>query len=439
MSKNNKRVKKENSFTNRSKGDGAFNEDVGVEYENLKTKSLDNETINNIYYGNLFFRRIIDEIPSDSLKNGFDIVFSPENESTSKKILDIYEYLQLDNYLIEFIQKGRKDGFSALLPIFKGVNLITSEPLELKRIKEILDFNIIEKKDISKIERYKDINKPYYGEIEYIYIKNQNGTSTKYHTSSLLIFETGIIGNRKEIKNETHLSFYTGLFDALQVNYNVIWSTGQSAFASFLKVLKIGDANELDKIKKNGFSKYQKKKEMQLDSSSLAVIGAKDTLEVIGLSGKTDFESLQKVSINDIATRLGIPVSKLMGASAGALASAEQDSERYKEVVEQYQRVIVKDFLKKVLDMLMATLEIYESKYEIIFKSIAAKDIKKEAEVGKIQAERDKIKAEATKTSIETLITLNKELNDDSIANTLKKLADKLKDSLILDLELEDE
>ena len=331
----------------------------------------------------------------------------------------------------KYLEKKRADR--------KFINFKEKFPLELKRIKEILDFNIIEKKDISKIERYKDINKPYYGEIEYIYIKNQNGTSTKYHTSSLLIFETGIIGNRKEIKNETHLSFYTGLFDALQVNYNVIWSTGQSAFASFLKVLKIGDANELDKIKKDGLSKYQRKKEMQIDSSTLAVIGSKDTLEVLSIAGKTDFESLQKVIINDIATRLGIPVSKLMGASAGALASAEQDGERYKEVVEQYQRVIVKDFLKKVLDMLMATLEIYEPKYEITFNSIAAKDIKKEAEVGKIQAERDKIKAEATKTSIETLITLNKELNDDSIANTLKRLADKLKDSLILDLELEDE
>ncbi|MGL5622257.1 anti-CBASS protein Acb1 family protein, partial [Cetobacterium sp.] len=169
------------------------------------------------------------------------------------------------------------------------------------------------------------------------------------------------------------------------------------------------------------------------------VAGINDKLSSINLSANTDFETLQKVSLNDLATRLGIPVSKLMGASAGALASAEQDSERYLEVVEQYQNVIVKDFLKKVINMILATDNKYNLNFEIDFKSIKVKDEKKHAETEKLESEKDKIKAETRKIDIETLITLNKEINDSSITETLKKLANKLKDSLLEDLDLDED
>lgn len=433
-------IKRENSFTSKiEKGVGAFDEDVQVEYRNQKVDTFSQDIINDLYYGNEFFKRIINEIPSDSLKNGFDIEFSPKNEILSTKTINIFNKLELDNYLIEFMQYGRKDGFCALLPICKiNGDLRTDEELFLPRLNQILDFNIIKKSDISRIERNKDITKPFYGNIEFIYIKKNDGTIVKYHHSWLLIFETGITTTRNVV-DEMHYSFYTGLFDSLQVNYNVGWSAGQYAFASFCKFLQVGDQAELNKIKNSGLDKYTKKKEMEINSSTLIVGGINDKLSSINLSGNTDFESLQKVSLNDIATRLGIPVSKLMGASAGALASAEQDSERYVEVVEQYQNVTVKDFLKKVINMILATDNKYNMNYEIDFKSIKIKDKKKYAETEKLESEKDKIKAEARKINIETLITLNKEINDSSITETLKKLANKLKDSLLEDLDLDED
>lgn len=439
---NRKRLNSSNKREN-SRGNiyynGAFDEDVQVGYRNQKVERISDNIIDDLYYGNTFFKRIVDELPSDSLKKGFKINFVKDNEKLSDEVYKKFLSLELDNYLIEFIQHGRKDGFSALLPICKvNGDLKTDDEFVLERVNDILDFNIIKKLDISKIERNKDITKPFYGEIEYVYIKNNDGTIIKYHHSWLLIFETGITTYKSNL-DQMHQSIYTGLFDALQVNYNIGWSTGQYAFASFCKVLQIGDQNELNKIRKNGLSNYTKKKEMEVNSSTLAVIGERDKLEAINLSGNTDFESLQKVSLNDIATRLGIPVSKLMGASAGALASAEQDSERYIEVVEQYQNVIVKDFIRKVINMILATMKIYSSDYEVIFDSIKIKDEKKEAEKEKLEAEKEKIKSESLKINVETLIALNQELKDDSITNILKKLAEKLKDSILEDLSLDED
>lgn len=440
--KNNKMfpTRRENSFTTKvEKRSGAFDEDVQVGYRNQKVDIFSQDIINDLYYGNEFFKRIINEMPSDSLKKGFEIEFSPKNEVLSKKVVDTFNNLELDNYLIEFMQHGRKDGFCALLPIcLVNGDLKTDEELFLPRLNKILDFNIIKKSDISRIERNKDITKPFYGNIEFVYIKKNDGSIVKYHHSWLLIFETGITTTRN-IMDEMHHSFYTGLFDGLQVNYNIGWSAGQYAFASFCKFLQIGDQTELDKIRKNGLDNYTKKKEMEINSSTLLVAGINDKLSSINLSANTDFESLQKVSLNDLATRLGIPASKLMGASAGALASAEQDSERYLEVVEQYQNVIVKDFLKKVINMILATDNKYNLKFEIDFNSIKVKDEKKHAETEKLESEKDKIKAETRKIDIETLITLNKEINDSSITETLKKLANKLKDSLLEDLDLDED
>ena len=434
--------RKVNSFTRSAdnpKSIGAFDEDVQVGYRNQKVETFSHDVINDLYYGNSFFKRIVDEIPSDSLKNGFDIEFSPKNEKLSKRIMDKFVTLELDNYLIEFIQHGRKDGFSALLPICKvNGELRTDEELLLPRLNQIIDFNIIKKADIMRIERFKDITKPFYGNIEYVHIKKSDGTVIRYHHSWLLLFESGITTDRNNL-DQMHNSIYTGLFDALQVNYNIGWSSGQYAFASFCKFLQIGDQTELDKIRKKGLDDYTKKKEMEMNSSTLIVAGASDKLTSVNLSGNTDFESLQKVNLNDIATRLGIPVSKLMGASAGALASAEQDSERYLEVVEQYQRVIVKDFVRKVINMILASFSVYNADYEIDFNSIKVKDHKKEAEIDKLEAEKDKIKAESRKITIETLITLNKEINDSSITETLKKLGNKLKESLIKDLDLDED
>ncbi|WP_418964061.1 hypothetical protein, partial [Cetobacterium sp.] len=73
------------------------------------------------------------------------------------------------------------------------------------------------------------------------------------------------------------------------------------------------------------------------------------------------------------------------------------------------------------------------------FNSIKVKDEKKEAEKEKLKAEKEKIKSESLKINVETLIALNQELKDDSMTNILKKLAEKLKDSILEDLSLDED
>lgn len=429
-----RRSKKINDFQRReeSSSQGAFDEDLQIGYKNLTHQQALENQVDNLYYGNMFFRRIIDEIPADSMKKGFEVEFYPKNETLSEKLISQFEYLQLDNYIVELMQRGRKDGFSALVPIITGFNLKTDVPLELKNVGKILDFNTVYKSDVVRIDRQLDITKPKFSEIEYVYVRNPSGNVVKYHSSWLIIFETGIRANRNT--HDMCWSLYSGLIDGLEVNYNINWSSGQYAFSTFAKVLKIGSQQEFDKIKNLGLSDYKKKKEMEINSSTLAVIGSSDTLESVNLGGNADFENIQKVNLNDLACRIGIPVSKLMGASSGALASAEQDADKYVEVVEQFQSDIVKDLLIKLLDLILASMNIYDSHYEIEFNSIKVKDSKKEAEIDKMESESNKIKAEAFKIKLESIITANKELNDETVAGIIKSLVDKLKNELLEDL-----
>ncbi|MEG3013109.1 MAG: DUF1073 domain-containing protein [Cetobacterium sp.] len=436
-------IKRENSFTKRVDNaisdSGAFDRDVQIDYRNLKAEVLDQATINNLYAGNSLFKRIIDEIPGDSLKKGFEIEFSPENETLQGELEDMFDSYELDNYLIEFLQKGRKDGFCALLPIVVGNSLVTSQPLDFSNVSQILDFNIIPKERVVKIERNIDITKPFYGEIEYFHIQNGDGTIIKYHSSWALIYETGIKINEEVIDNSFNLSIYAGLFDALQVNYNIGWSAGQYAFASFAKVLKLGNQQEIERMKKEKtIDAYKKKKELEINTSSFVVLGKDDTLESVNLSGNVDFEKLQKVSLNDIATRMGIPVSKLMGASAGALASSAEDTNRYIEIVEQYQNVIVKDYIREIIKMFLKVNKKNDKNFKIKFKSIKVKSEREENENDKLEAEKNKIEAETLKIKTEILININKELNDDNITKVIKSLAEKLKNELTEDLLLND-
>lgn len=411
---------------------GAFDEDVAVGYKNQTMNEITRSTTNDLYFGNDFFKRIVNELPEDSMKKGFILKFSPNNEVLSTKIQNEFNFLELDNYLIEFLQMGRKDGFSALLPILKTKVLTsTDEVLELENIAEIRDFNIIKRDDVSRIERYTDITQENYGQIEFVYIKNKNGIEIKYHRSWLLIFETGITTSNP-YQNKLHESIFSGLYDALQVNYNVSWSIGQYAFASYLKYIKIGDQKVLDKIRdEKSRDAYKAKKENEINTSSTLFFGKDDEIGALNLSGGTNFESLQKASFNDIATRVGIPVSKLMGASSGALASAKEDVNRYIEIVEKFQNVTVKDFIRRLIKMILSAKNINQKDFDIEFNSIRTKEKTDE----KIEAETEKIKAETKKINIEALIALNKELNDENIANVLKQIAQGLKEELLGEIE----
>lgn len=59
-------IRRENSFTRnienpQSKSIGAFDEDVQIGYRNQKVERISDNIIDDLYYGNSFFKRIIDE------------------------------------------------------------------------------------------------------------------------------------------------------------------------------------------------------------------------------------------------------------------------------------------------------------------------------------------------------------------------------------------
>lgn len=208
----------------------------------------------------------------------------------------------------------------------------------------------------------------------------------------------------------------------LIVKDNGIWSVGQLAYAMLLKKLKIGDQTKLDSIlNRIGKDKYQVKKEMEINTSTLITLGKDDDLQAVGFTQGLNIKDLKDYIYNELSAALGIPMSKLVGSSQGALASAKEDSNRWYEYIETFQKDNLDEILRKVIKLLYAEQKKYDIEFELEFNSIRAVDEKEKAEIGKIEAETLKI-------NVEALIQMQKMIEGFEID---KATLESLKDSLL--------
>ena len=94
-------------------------------------------------------------------------------------------------------------------------------------------------------------------------------------------------------------------------------------------------------------------KEEEINTSTLAVMGKDDDMQVINSTGGIDPEKYVNAVLTILSIHTNIPKQRLAGNSAGTLAGAEEDSKKYAEYLKRYFNKnilpVVNDFVDKVL------------------------------------------------------------------------------------------
>ncbi len=429
MSKRNKgKGKKENFFRSSnpasSKGDNTL--DPVSSQKLLEERIITQKEIDILYWGQGFAKRILNDIASSSIKSGFKI--NSGKKDIDEKVMKRFKELECSDYLMRLLEYGLKDGIAFMFPILEGLPLVTGEPLELKKIRKIRDFNIFYARDIITIERQMDKMGEQYGTCKNVQFRNQFGkvSTVKIDSSWLTGYEPYPRVDRYTSNSIQYGdSFYKRLWDLLIIKDSGIWSAGQMAYAALLKILKIGDQTKLDSVlNRIGKDKYRAKKEMEINSSTLLVTGKDDELEVPNMSQGIDWDKLKNYIYSEISIDTGIPMSRLTGSAQGALASAKEDSKKWYEYIENFQQDNLDEILRNILKLLYAELKVYDAEFELEFNSIRSVDEKEKAEI-------EKIEAEALKITVEALVQTEKMIEGFEIDKaTLESLKDSLLDKI---------
>lgn len=420
--------RKENFFRSgnpaSSKGDDIL--DPVSSQKLLEERIITQKEIDILYWGQGFAKRILNDIASSSIKAGFRI--DSGKKDIDEKVMKRFEELECSDYIMRLLEYGLKDGIAFMFPILEGLPLATGEPLELKKIRKIKDFNIFYARDIITIERQMDKMSEQYGTCKNVQFRNQFGkvSTVKIDSSWLTGYEPYPRVDRYTINSMQYGdSFYKRLWDLLIIKDSGIWSAGQMAYAALLKILKIGDKSTLERVLKDiGMNKYKAKKEMEINSSTLLVTGKDDGFEVPNMSQGIDWDKLKNYIYSEISIDTGIPMSRLTGSAQGALASAKEDSKKWYEYIEKFQQDNLDEMLRNILKLLYAEQKEYDIEFELEFNSIRSVDEKEKAEI-------EKIDAETLKITVEALVQMQKMIEGFEIDKaTLESLKDSLLDKI---------
>jgi len=409
-----------------TKGDSLYDpiasQEVGEE------RILTQRDIDVMYNDYGFAKRIINDIASSALKSGFEI--NSGNKELDEKVMKRFKNLECADYITRLLETGLKDGIAFLFPVLEGLPLETGSPLDLKKIRKIKDFNIFQARDIVTIERQMDKMQEQYGACKTIQFKNEYGVVpvAKIDCSWLTGYEPYPRPEKYTTNSIRHGdSFYKRIWDILTIKDSGIWSAGQLAYAALLKILKLGDKKELSKqIKEIGKKKYQKKREMEMNTTTLLLLGKDDEFETADFSKGIDLDKLKNYIYTEISIDTGIPLSRLTGSAQGALASAKEDSKKWYEYIEKFQTDNLDEMLRNVLKLLYAEQGQYNAEFELKFNSIRSVDEKEKAEI-------EKLEAEAQKTVVETLLALEKSIKGIEVD---RNILDELKNNLLSQLGL---
>lgn len=426
INRKNNLIKRKNSFLK-----GTATEDNSI-YDAISDKKTAPERVlsqmdcDRLFYDFAFNKNLLKEIASASIGKGF--VLDSGNEKLDEKVMERFDELQLTDKITEMLVVGMRDGISFLYPILKGANLKTGEELELKNVNKIEDFNLFESRDIITLNRQLDKLKPRYACVNSCNFKNKYGeaTTVSIDSSYLTVYEPFKRPDKyTKLSSQHGDSFFKAIWDILVVKDNGLWSVGQLAYSMLLKVLKLGDTSTLKKVLSEvGRDKYQAKREMEVNSSTLLIAGKDDSLESVNFTAGLNIKDLKDYIYDELSGALRIPKSRLTGAQSGALASSESDNNIWYEYIENFQKDQLDNILRNILKFLYAEQKSYDDKFEIKFNSIKTTSKKEEAEISKIEAE-------ALKTLVDSVVILEKNLKDVNLdAETINDLKDKILDSI---------
>lgn len=415
--------KKHNGFASNARNSTkGSNKDV-LNRQAPKKKYLSDETIEELVGSNELAKIILNAPVEDVLKNGLKISVlkldgSDDIENTKKLInkLDELDYLEK---IMEFMEKVRKYGYAVMyLNVLHNEEKETANELGEKY--SIKGLSIFDKREISKIKIENSKLELNYGEIKELQVRNYIDKGSYSQTVNSEIHPSRVIFSRiNENKKLIGESIFTSLFERLVIFDSTEWSIGQLIYRAVFLIFKT-DENTMDKINESGGIRD---KEEEINSSTLAVIGQNDEMQVINSTGGIDPEKYVNAVLTILSIHTNIPKQRLAGNTAGTLAGAEEDSKKYAEYLRRYFNKSILPVVNELIEKVLVELKINQP-YRVELPNLLEPTISEQIYNELKRVELDTKKLEYLEKAIN--IVANNELTEkkDKIAEIIKKLGE---------------
>lgn len=338
------------------------------------------QVLNSLYRSHWVVQKIINTIPQDMMKNGYDFQ-SDINPDQIQKISKIIRQTRLHSKILNGLYWGRLYGGAAGIIMIDGEDDRMDEPLDLDRVMPgafkgllIMDrwSGIMPSADLIT-----DITDPDFGMPEYYEVTLPEGQGViRLHNSRVCRFSGREMPYLEKLaENYWGTSEMEHVFSELKKRDNVSWNIALLTFMANIRVMKIDGMEQLlayggDKSQQALYNTLEGLN-MMLNNNGIQILGKDDSYE----SHQYTFSGLGEVYdrfMMDVSGACGIPVTKLFGRSpAGMNSTGDADMDNYYDTIEQSQESQLRPVLDKLLPIVcMSALGAVPDDLDYIFNPV---------------------------------------------------------------------
>lgn len=338
------------------------------------------QVLNSLYRSHWVVQKIINTIPQDMMKNGYDLQ-SDINPDQIQKISKIIRQTRLHSKILNGLYWGRLYGGAAGIIMIDGEADRMDEPLDLDRVMPGAFKGLLIMDRWSGIQPsadlITDITDPDFGMPEYYEVTLPEGQGViQLHNSRVCRFTGREMPYLEKLaENYWGTSEMEHVFSELKKRDNVSWNIALLTFMANIRVMKM---DGMEQLMAYGGGKQQEALyntleglNMMLNNNGIQILGKDDSYE----SHQYTFSGLGEVYdrfMMDVSGACGIPVTKLFGRSpAGMNSTGDADMDNYYDTIEQSQESQLRPVLDKLLPIVcMSALGAVPDDLDYIFNPV---------------------------------------------------------------------
>lgn len=338
------------------------------------------QVLNSLYRSHWVVQKIINTIPQDMMKNGYDLQ-SDINPDQIQKISKIIRQTRLHSKILNGLYWGRLYGGAAGIIMIDGEADRMDEPLDLDRVMPGAFKGLLIMDRWSGIQPsadlITDITDPDFGMPEYYEVTLPEGQGViRLHNSRVCRFSGREMPYLEKLaENYWGTSEMEHVFSELKKRDNVSWNIALLTFMANIRVMKM---DGMEQLMAYGGEKQQEALyntleglNMMLNNNGIQILGKDDSYE----SHQYTFSGLGEVYdrfMMDVSGACGIPVTKLFGRSpAGMNSTGDADMDNYYDTIEQSQESQLRPVLDKLLPIVcMSALGAVPDDLDYIFNPV---------------------------------------------------------------------
>lgn len=367
------------------------------------------------YEGNGLFTKIIDEPAEEAVKHGYE--YGIHKQEIEQFIEDSLDELEFEEKAVTAIKWARLYG-GALMVMLIDDGRDLAEPVDWDKIKGIDELLVFERPlitpDYNTLYDYKPNNMrgfSKFGMPEYYTISSVYGGTFRVHESRCLLFKNGVLPS---VLTQTNYRFF-GMPEYIRIRkdlQNTITSHGNGVKLLDRAVQAIYKMKDLAQHLETEDGEDTVIKRLQLIDMARGII---NSIAIDADGEDYDFKSISFAGVKDIVDSTcnmlsavtNIPQTVLFGRSpAGQNSTGESDSENYYNYVARIQRLMLKNNLRTLIDVILAAGK-YKGefdeipKYKLTFKPLWSLSEAESATVEQTKAATELTKAQTMQAYID--------------------------------------